>query len=270
MADPSDLLTFTLTAAQRKLLLGYESFFADQDLFRLISIAMKKGRNYEIHLTGEQYFALLDQLDELYDREDNEKKQDKLDQLYEVLRIEDSSSFPDTDVSANEGAVCVLKVALAEQKKIWRKIAIREGQTLHDLHEIIFSAFARFDEHMYTFFFPSLPTKFDPRQLFRQARQISHPFLCEEDGLNPEQHSGALVSIGTMQLKPQQVFYYLFDFGDEWWHEITVEAVGGTADQGDYPRILEKKGASPSQYPDSGDDEEVGIDDFEEQQEEDS
>jgi Plasmid pRiA4b ORF-3-like protein len=48
-------------------------------------------------------------------------------------------------------------------------------------------------------------------------------------------------------LKKGQVFYYLFDFGDEWWHEITVEEIEANAEKGRYPRVLEQKGKSPPQ-----------------------
>ena len=55
-------------------------------------------------------------------------------------------------------------------------------------------------------------------------------------------------AIGSFKLDEKQVFYYLFDFGDEWWHEITVEKTGEQADDEKYPRIIEKKGESPEQY----------------------
>lgn len=43
---------------------------------------------------------------------------------------------------------------------------------------------------------------------------------------------------------------YLFDFGDEWWHEITVEQIDAKPEEGGYPRVLEEHGQSPPQYPD--------------------
>ena len=55
--------------------------------------------------------------------------------------------------------IFVFKVALAGQKSIWRKIAMRGNQTLDDLHEAIFDAFDRYDEHLYSFYFPPPGTK---------------------------------------------------------------------------------------------------------------
>jgi hypothetical protein len=46
----------------------------------------------------------------------------------------------------------IFKVALAEWEGIWRKIAVKGNQTLDDLHEAIFDAFDRYDEHMYSFY----------------------------------------------------------------------------------------------------------------------
>ncbi len=54
---------------------------------------------------------------------------------------------------------------------------------------------------------------------------------------------------------------YLFDFGDEWWHDITVEQTDAPAEKGKYPRIVEEHGKAPPQYPDL--DEEEGYEDEE-------
>lgn len=52
----------------------------------------------------------------------------------------------------------VFKVALKGTKRIFRAIALRGDQTLEDLHEAIFAAFNRYDEHLYSFYFPKAPT----------------------------------------------------------------------------------------------------------------
>jgi hypothetical protein len=57
--------------------------------------------------------------------------------------------------------------------------------------------------------------------------------------------------LSALGLKAKQTFMYLFDFGDEWWHEITVEQTDASDDKERYPRIVEKKGDSPLQYPDA-------------------
>ncbi len=254
-----DKITIPLSAAQRDLLLKYESYFADHALFRLISVALKKGKNYEISLDEEELEDLLDQVSDLCNLEEDEKLQDKLNDLCDHLEDFYDESGEDDDCSeysSNTGSVCVLQVALANSKKIWRKIAIREGQTLHDLHDVIFEAFDRFDEHMYSFFFPHSAKKLDLRNIYKSSDEYTHPYACEDHGVfGSDAQNASTVSIESLDLTEGQLFYYLFDFGDEWWHEITVEKIDGTADDEKYPRIIDRKGESPEQYPDPDEDE---------------
>ena len=150
----------------------------------------------------------------------------------------------------------VLKVALAGDKRIWRRIAIRSDQTLEDLHAAIFRAFDRFDEHLYSFYLP--PPGARGRAALRDAVEYTSPFMLEEAdpfGGAPV-HDAGITAIGSLGLAAPRTLRYLFDFGDSWWHDITVEQTDGTPGPGKYPRVIEKHGASPPQYPDSEEDEE--------------
>jgi len=251
-------ISIILMPVQRELLLKYEPYFADPDLFRLISVAGKKGNKYEIWLTEDQLGNLLDQITDCQSQEKNEKIQEHLEDLWGYFEscfdlFQEDEGEDDIDYSEhsqNTGSVCILKVALEGSKNIWRKIAIREGQTLHCLHDIIYDAFDREEEHMYSFFFPHSPQKtFNPRKIHQSSDEYTHPYACEDKGMfGSEAQSGSKTSLKSLALTEGQVFYYLFDFGDEWWHEITVDKTGGTANDEKYPRIIEKKGKSPAQY----------------------
>lgn len=46
------------------------------------------------------------------------------------------------------------------------------------------------------------------------------------------------------------MFRYLFDFGDMWWHEVTVEQIDAKSEPGKHPRVIATRGESPPQYPD--------------------
>jgi len=146
--------------------------------------------------------------------------------------------------------IFIFKVALSGRKSIWRKIAVKGNQTLDDLHEAIYDAFDRDDEHLYSFFFPKKSGKMTRRNIYDQSVEYASSNMFENDGLfGPEdQENAAETKINTLKLKKGQVLYYLFDFGDEWWHEITVEDTEAKAERGKYPRVLEKKGKSPPQY----------------------
>lgn len=71
-------------------------------------------------------------------------------------------------------ALYVFKVALAGQKSLWRRIAIRSDQTLDQLHAAIYEAFDRWDEHLYSFYIPKPGRR--GRARFRDAEEYTHPF----------------------------------------------------------------------------------------------
>lgn len=255
-------LTISLSPTQRDLLLTYEPYFSDPELFRLISMAVKEGDSYEIMLDEDQLEDLYDQVCDIFDIEDQDEQTDQLDELCDYLEefreYEDDyeDEGDDSEYSNNTGAVCILKVALAGTDQIWRKIAIREGQTLHELHDMIFEAFDREEDHMYSFFFPRFPLKkMNPRVIYQSSDEYTHPVACEDPGpFGSEAKDASNTTLQSLDLLDGEVFYYLFDFGDEWWHEIRVEQADGTADEGEYPRIIERKGTSPDQYENEEDD----------------
>ena len=45
-------------------------------------------------------------------------------------------------------------------------------------------------------------------------------------------------------------FGYWFDFGDDWWHQINVEAIEDQVPKGKFPKVTKRVGKSPPQYPD--------------------
>jgi hypothetical protein len=145
--------------------------------------------------------------------------------------------------------IYTLKVALRGNKGIWRRIEIGGDQTLDDLHEMIYQAFDREEEHLYSFYLP--PPGSVGQARIRDALEFTHPYVLEDDPFDDGQRfSAAETTVDELKLRRGRKFDYLFDFGDSWWHEITVEGVGGTPEDVQYPRIVEKHGASPPQYPD--------------------
>lgn len=145
-----------------------------------------------------------------------------------------------------------LKVALRYRKSIWRKIVLKSTQTLDDLQWAIYDAFDRYDEHLYSFYFPRPGAR--GRQIVNDSAEFTHPFVIEDPGpFGSDARNAAKTKLSALPLKVGQTFYYLFDFGDEWWHEIKVESLGGPLEKGKYPRIVDQRGASPPQYPELDD-----------------
>jgi Plasmid pRiA4b ORF-3-like protein len=124
-----------------------------------------------------------------------------------------------------------------------RTIQIRGNQTLADLHDAIFDAFDREEEHMYEF-------QFGKKPMDRNAPRytLSGPFADYED----EEATGDVegTTIAALGLGVRQKFFYWFDFGDDWWHQITVKGIEDEVPRGKYPRVTERVGKSPPQYPD--------------------
>lgn len=151
-------------------------------------------------------------------------------------------------MTAAANSVFVFKVALKYQKQIWRKIAIRGDQSLATLHDAIFAAFDRDDDHLYSFYFSSKPAS-TSRNRLDGALRYGCPFSEADDRAD-------ITCIESLPLKLKGRFEYLFDYGDEWWHEITLEEIQPGQSETRYPLIVEARGDSPAQYPsDEGDQE---------------
>ena len=159
---------------------------------------------------------------------------------------------------AAPGRLYTLKVSLlsgpvqeAFAKKnpvVSRTIQMVGAQTLADLHDAIYDAFDREEEHMYEF-------QFGKKPMDRTARRYSLGAEAAFDLFEDEDESGdvAETTLDSLGLKARNRFFYWFDFGDDWWHRIDVVRVENEAPPGEYPRVTERVGESPPQYPDWGD-----------------
>lgn len=126
-----------------------------------------------------------------------------------------------------------------------RIIKIRGDQTLEDLHHAIFDAFGRWEEHLYEFQFGKRPM--DPQA---QRYVLPNAFEIEKNEPNPPSGRVDATTIGSLGLNVGDPFGYWFDFGDDWWHQINVEAIEDKIPRGKYPKVTKKVGKSPPQYAD--------------------
>ncbi|MHB1413854.1 MAG: plasmid pRiA4b ORF-3 family protein [Chloroflexota bacterium] len=151
-------------------------------------------------------------------------------------------SVPAEDPSAPPATVFRFKVSLTYQKDIWRKIEVRSDQTLEALHYAIQDAFGWDDDHLYAFFMSGKAWDRSTEYVRPEARGFGE--------------RGANVRLDRLELLPRKRFLYIFDFGDEWRHDIRVEKADLPPD-GDYPRIIEEHGEAPPQYPGMDEDDEL-------------
>jgi Plasmid pRiA4b ORF-3-like protein len=128
---------------------------------------------------------------------------------------------------------------------VCRTIQIRGHQTLEDLHDAIFAALGRWEQHMYEFQFGRKPM--DPK-----ARRYVLPHALEIQQGQPNPPIGRVdeTTIESLRLKVGDRFGYWFDFGDDWWHQINVEAIEEKIPRGKFPKVTKKVGKSLPQYAD--------------------
>ncbi len=143
--------------------------------------------------------------------------------------------------------IYTFKVKLKFAKRIWRRIEIRSDQTLEELHNVIFTAFDRYDEHLYAFY----NTK-NPNSVSRD-RLHNVPQYTDSSGVglfSQNIFDASKTFLSSLNLNEKNTLEYLFDFGSECWHILELEKIYELKQvRTKYPNIVEKKGESPDQYP---------------------
>jgi len=129
------------------------------------------------------------------------------------------------------------KVSLKNSPDIWRIIDIKENQMLSSLHKAIFKAFDRTEEHQYSFFLSNKP--------YDKETEFTSPG-ADASG---ETKLATRIRIDSLALYGGPKYLYLFDYGDEWWHEIELIGVTRKVTRASYPRVVKKQGKSLPQYP---------------------
>ena len=152
--------------------------------------------------------------------------------------------------------VCIIEGPMTEpfveaNPVICRTIEIRGQQTLQHLHLAIFDAFDREEEHMYEFQFGTGPHDQDGDR-YVLPMEFNDPLDADS------QATGDLTrtTVDSLGLAVGQAFGYWFDFGDDWYHQVNVVAIGEAMPKVKYPRITARVGESPPQYMDYEEDDE--------------
>lgn len=135
----------------------------------------------------------------------------------------------------NPGGVYAFRVRFKRAKRLLsRTIEVRAEQALADLQEAIQYSLGWDNDHLYSFFLNGGTE--DPRFEFNS------PY--SEEGID-----AAEAIIGELGLRQNHKFDYLFDYGDSHLFEIEVVEIRPEAGRRKYPRVAEKEGKAPEQYP---------------------
>lgn len=104
-----------------------------------------------------------------------------------------------------------LKIVLDHLKPtIWRRVVVNEDITFLQLHAVIQRAMGWRDCHMHEFQLATPPTSI--------GTPSADDFFGNDRPMLPEQKTH-LADVLTRKKK----FRYWYDFGDDWWHTVTIE-----------------------------------------------
>lgn len=123
------------------------------------------------------------------------------------------------------------------EQPVVRTIALRDDQTLEQLHEALRLAFGWADPHMYAFWTSG-------RWWDGESIRYQTPFELDPDD---DQVRSGRVALSELGLRNGKTIAYLFDFGDEW--RLLLKVIDRwEAGEESYPMLVEAEGVPPPQY----------------------
>jgi hypothetical protein len=146
-----------------------------------------------------------------------------------MKRTKPKSAAPDQ--AANDSKVIQLKITLVGSKPpIWRSVQVRESIHLGELHRVVQIAMGWDDTHLHLF----------------QVGNRSFSLFSDTDDAPPEEEDSRTVSLRELGLVAKgRKFTYIYDFGDDWIHQIEVEAARSADSDVFYPVCVAGKKACP-------------------------
>lgn len=92
---------------------------------------------------------------------------------------------------------------------VWRKLLINSDTTLHELHLMIQAAMGWYNCHLYEFSYG----------------QDKYSNLDHWDEIPEEEIDSTQVTLGDLDLSEGDELTYLYDFGDNWEHTVSVQKI---------------------------------------------
>ena len=158
--------------------------------------------------------------------------------------------------------------------RICRTVELLGCHTLADLHQCIYHAYGRDEEHLYEFHIGGSRPNDPEAQIFRPSfldeeeqddQAAPDPFGEDEEAFSAKEISGSEndfdefdddcddddyeedgeeyaageITLDSLELATGSIFGYVFDLGDELWHQINVTKVAEAEDLQQYPRIID-------------------------------
>ncbi len=128
------------------------------------------------------------------------------------------------------GNILQLRIDLKNIKPpIWRRIQMPDDHFMDEFHEVIQVVMGWTNSHLHEF-------QFQERRI---GPQMDDFFEMEDEDLEDESE----IELSDLNLQKGDKLLYIYDFGDNWEHEISVEKV--TEGELDLPVCLKGKRACP-------------------------
>ncbi len=139
----------------------------------------------------------------------------------------------------------IFKTNLLENKNIFREIEIAETASLYKLAEAIVGAYDFYFDHCFGFF-----SKITENDYFNSERKYELFTDVEDKDVEPTgAESVKKTKVLNVWQKPGDKMMFLFDYGDNWQFVIELKDFGVKDAKKKYPKVLDRKGKSPEQYP---------------------
>ena len=119
----------------------------------------------------------------------------------------------------------------------WRQISISAEDNLDTFARAILKAYEFDNDHLYRFLY---------KNRYGLSKSIYHPHM-EERLVTTD------VRVGDLAIGINQLFYFNFDFGDDWYFAIKLDSYIDPDNQ-NIATVLNSEGTAPEQYPNYGDD----------------
>ena len=122
-------------------------------------------------------------------------------------------------------AVARIRIQLQDlEPKIWRRVDVPLSSTLEALHHIIQASFCWQDYHLYEFV----------------VGQRVYGVPMDEDAFSDRKtYKASAIRLKTLVERGVDRFLYVYDLGDDWRHDVTVEAIRDGDEDTDYPAFVD-------------------------------
>ena len=117
------------------------------------------------------------------------------------------------------------------EPKIWRRVQVPSDFTLRRVHDVIQATFVWLDLHVHEFNVV--------------GRRYGMPEVESDDWGGPPLHSSSNIKLSQVLEWGINRFLYVYDFGDDWIHDISVEKLADPDEETEYPILVAGDGRAP-------------------------